>query len=128
MADTDALAFQVQADRVIFDGVGVWPDRASIDSPSWFAAARTLARRSLRQLDAHLGASAPPAMGLPLELQSVHERHLRLAVVGKTLNAGLLTPLFGHPPKAVEVKANAEHTEAKLAWRRFLRRRGMAPS
>jgi hypothetical protein len=127
MADSDAIAFQVQADRVLSDGVGMWPDRASIDSPAWFAAARTLAGRSLRQLDAHLGASAPPAMGLPLELQSVQERHLRLAVVGKRLNAGLLTPLFGRPPKAVEVGTDAEHTEAKLAWRRFLRRRGMAP-
>lgn len=128
MADSDALAFQVQADRVLAEGIGVWPDRSTIDSPAWFAAARRLARRSLHQLEAHLGVLAPPAMGLALELQSVQERHMRFAVVGKRLNVGLLAPLFGHPSKAVEVTADDMHIKAQLAWRRFLRRRGVAPS
>jgi hypothetical protein len=125
-ADQQALAFQHQADHVIEADKALWLGGALLDSKSWFANVRRLAGAALSEIAADPDVASSVALGLPLELQSVRERHLRFAVVGRRLSCGSGPSLFEPRTRSDQDAEPSEHAAVQAAWLRFLRRRAYA--
>lgn len=100
-ADADALLFQQAADQVVKQGQGQYGIN-TLPAGEWFALSRyfvMLLRKAalgksdwlsafIKVLGVDMGAIAPPATGLVLELLPVQERAAQLAGARQMLNAG----------------------------------------